>query len=163
MNNENLINSVDNYNIKKLSRKTEEKGECLDRHKPLPINEDLRGYATEMRKNPTDEEKKIWYGYLRHLKPNFHRQRIIGNYIVDFYCPKLNLVIEIDGWQHEVLNKEYDDKRTEYIEGLGFSVLRIDNEDVNYDYNYAIFKIREACQEQAKKHKIEFTDKTLNW
>ena len=58
-----------------------------------------------MRKNPTDEEKKIWYGYLRHLKPNFHRQRIIGNYIVDFYCPKLNLVIEIDGWQHEVLNK----------------------------------------------------------
>ncbi|MBQ6935477.1 MAG: DUF559 domain-containing protein [Clostridia bacterium] len=116
-----------------------------------------------MRKNPTDEEKKIWYGYLRYLKPNFHRQRIIGNYIVDFYCPKLNLVIEIDGWQHEVLNKEYDDKRTEYIEGLGFSVLRIDNEDVNYDYNYAIFKIREACQEQAKKHKIEFTDETLNW
>ena len=50
--------------------------------------------------------------------------------------------MEIDGWQHEVLNKEYDDKRTEYIENLGFSVLRIDNEDVNYDYNYAIFKIR---------------------
>ena len=54
----------------------------------------------------------------------------------------MNKLMEIDGWQHEVLNKEYDDKRTEYIENLGFSVLRIDNEDVNYDYNYAIFKIR---------------------
>ena len=81
-------------------------GEILERHKPLPLNENLRAYATEMRKNPTEEEKKIWYGYLRHLKPNFHRQRIIGNYIVDFYCPKLNLIIEIDRGQHEVLIKD---------------------------------------------------------
>ncbi len=128
--------------VSRWMNKLMEIGEILERHKPLPLNENLRAYATEMRKNLTEEEKKIWYGYLRHLKPNFHRQRIIGNYIVDFYCPKLNLIIEIDGWQHEVLNKEYDDKRTEYIENLGFSVLRIDNEDVNYDYNYVIFKIR---------------------
>ena len=135
----------------------------MKRHKPLPINENLRVYATKMRINPTDEEKKIWYGYLRHLKPNFHRQRIIGNYIVDFYCPKLNLVIEIDGWQHEILNKEYDKKRTEYLANQGFYVLRIDNEDVNYDYNYAIFKIRETCQKQSEKYKIEFIDETLKW
>ena len=132
----------------------------IDRHKPLPINANLREYAIEMRKNPTPEERIIWYSLLRHLKPNFHRQRIIGNYIVDFYCPKLNLVIEIDGWQHEVLNKEYDDKRTEYLESLGFSVLRIDNEDVNYDYHYVVFKIREKCKEKANEYNIEFIDQS---
>ena len=132
----------------------------VDRNKPLPFNINLREYAKEMRKNPTPEEKKIWYSFLRYLKPNFHRQRIIGNYIVDFYCPKLNLVIEIDGWQHHTINKEYDDKRTEYLESLGFSVLRIDNQDVNYDYNYVACKIREVCKEKAKEFNVEFTDES---
>ena len=136
----------------------------MDRHKPLPLNENLRQYANEMRKNLTPEERRIWFGYLRHLKPNFHRQRIIGNYIVDFYCPKLNLVIEIDGLQHfEEENIVYDNKRTDYLESLGFSVLRIDNQDVNYDYNYAIFKIREACESKSKELNIKFEDKTLEW
>lgn len=133
-----------------------------DRYKSLPINTDLREYANKMRKNPTAEERKMWFGYLRYLKPNFHRQRIIGNYIVDFYCPKLNLVVEIDGSQHN-LDKEYDDKRTEYLESLGFSVIRIENQDVNYDYNYAIFKIREACENKSKELNVEFIDKTLEW
>ena len=134
-----------------------------DRHKPLPMNVNLKEYAKEMRKNPTPEERIIWYSLLRYLKPNFHRQRIIGNYIVDFYSPKLNLVIEIDGCQHDFLNKEYDDKRTAYLESQGFSVLRISNEDVNYDYYYAIFKIREKCKEKAKEYNIEFIDETEGW
>ena len=133
----------------------------VDRNKPLPLNINLREYAKEMRKNPTPEEKKIWYSFLRYLKPNFHRQRIIGNYIVDFYSPKLNLVIEIDGWQHDTINKKYDDKRTEYLESLGFSVLRIDNQDLNYDYNYVVAKIKEVCKEKAKEFNVEFTDESL--
>ena len=131
-----------------------------DRHEPLPLNVNLKEYAKEMRKNPTPEEKIIWYGLLRQLKPNFHRQRIIGNYIVDFYSPKLNLIIEIDGWQHEVINKEYDDKRTEYLNSLGFSVLRIDNQDVNYDFRYVSSLIRKRCKEKAKEFNVEFVDET---
>ena len=76
---------------------------------------------------------------------------------------EVGIINEIDGWQHEALNKEYDETRTKYLENQGFYVLRIDNEDVNYDYNYAIFKIREICEKQAEQLKIEFIDKTLNW
>ncbi len=133
----------------------------MKRYKAIPVNEELRKYATEMRKNPTGEERKIWYAFLKHLKPNFHRQRIIGSYIVDFYCPKLNLVIEIDGSQH-YLNKEYDEKRTEYLENEGFTVLRFDNADVNYDFKYVVFKVRETCERKANELGVEFIDTTLD-
>ena len=56
------------------------------------------------------------------------------------------------------------DKKSDYDRAnQGFYVLRIDNEDVNYDYNYAIFKIRETCQKQSEKYKIGFIDETLKW
>jgi hypothetical protein len=58
--------------------------------------------ASEMRKNPTEEENKMWHIILKHIKPRFIRQKIIGYYIVDFYCPKLKLIIEIDGEQHYI-------------------------------------------------------------
>ena len=107
----------------------------MERRKPLPINKDLKEYAVKMRKNQTDEEKKVWYQILKGRKPKFHRQRIIGNYIVDFYCPELRLAIEIDGYQHYVDdNYEYDIKRTEYIESQDIYVLRFDNSDVNKDF-----------------------------
>ena len=53
--------------------------------------------ARIMRKEPTPEENKMWHILLKKFKPRFFRQRIIGNYIVDFYCPKLKLIREIDG------------------------------------------------------------------
>ena len=65
----------------------------MDKRKPLPVNTDLKEYAAQMRKNPTPEEKIVWYQALKGRNPKFHRQRIIGSYIVDFYCPKLKLVI----------------------------------------------------------------------
>ena len=72
----------------------------MNKRKPLPINPELKEYAVKMRKNMTDEEKKVWFQILKGRVPKFHRQRIIGNYIVDFFCPKLKLIIEIDGYQH---------------------------------------------------------------
>ena len=84
----------------------------MNRRKPLPTNENLKKYAVEMRKKQTDEEKKVWYQILKGRTPKFHGQRIIGNYIVDFYCPQLRLAIEIDGYQHFYEeNIEYDSKR----------------------------------------------------
>ena len=56
--------------------------------------------ACELRKNTTRQEKKLWYDYLRTYPIKFYRQRPIDNYIVDFYCSKAKLIIEIDGLQH---------------------------------------------------------------
>ena len=104
------------------------KGKTMDKRNPLPMNPDLKEYAVKMRKNQTPEEKKVWFQILKGRVPKFHRQRIIGNYIVDFFCPKLKLIIEIDGYQHFYEgNKEYDQKRTEYLESLGFYILRFEN------------------------------------
>ena len=76
-------------------------------------------------------EKKIWYDYLRNFPYRVHRQRPIDNFIVDFYCPKLKLVIEIDGGIHYTENaQEYDQQRTEILEGYGLKVIRFSNEDV---------------------------------
>ena len=52
--------------------------------------------AHKMRKEPTEEENKLWHILLKKIRPRFLRQRVIGNYIVDFCCPKLKLIIEVD-------------------------------------------------------------------
>ena len=117
----------------------------------IPVNSTLDKFAKENRKNMTDEEKKVWYQILRGRKPKFHRQRIIGNYIVDFYCPKLKLIIEIDGYQHFYEeNREYDGKRTEYLEKLGFYVLRFENTEVNKDFENVRYIINNVCESLEK-------------
>ena len=123
----------------------------MNRRKPLPTNENLKKYAVEMRKNQTDEEKKVWYQILKGRTPKFHRQRIIDNYIVDFYCPQLRLAIEIDGYQHFYEeNIEYDNKRTEYIESQDIYILRFENTEVNKDIEYVRFIIDNACDARIK-------------
>lgn len=117
----------------------------------IPVNSTLDKYAKENRKNMTDEEKKVWYQILRGHDPEFHRQRIIGNYIVDFYCPKLKLIIEIDGYQHFYEeNKEYDSKRTEYFEKLGFYVLRFENTEIKKDFENVRYIINNVCESLEK-------------
>ena len=64
----------------------------------------------------------------------FNRQRPILDFIVDFFCPKLNLVIEIDGWSH-IGEKQYDKKRQKKIEYLGITFLRFDDHDVKTNMN----------------------------
>ena len=123
----------------------------MNRRKPLPTNENLKKYAVEMRKNQTDEEKKVWYQILKGRTPKFHRQRIIGNYIVDFYCPQLRLAIEIDGYQHFYEeNIEYDNKRTEYIESQDIYILRFENTEVNKDIEYVRYIINNVCEAREK-------------
>ena len=123
----------------------------MDKRKPLPMNPELKKYATEMRKNMTYEEKKVWYQILKSREPKFHRQRIIGNYIVDFYCPKLKLIIEIDGYQHFYEESiEYDGKRTEYLEKIGFYILRFENTEVNKDIENVRYIINNICESLEK-------------
>ena len=123
----------------------------MERREPLPTNQNLKKYAVEMRKNQTNEEKKVWYQILKGRVPKFHRQRIIGNYIVDFYCPQLRLAIEIDGYQHFYEeNIEYDNKRTEYIESQDIYVLRFENSEVNKDIEYVRYIINNVCDARQK-------------
>ncbi len=87
--------------------------------------------AKTLRKNQTPWERKLWYQFLRDYPIKFYRQRAIGNYIVDFYCSKAKLVIELDGSKHFFDgNKAQDNKRTKELEELGLAVLRIPNNEV---------------------------------
>ena len=88
-------------------------------------------HAQELRKNPTDAEKKLWL-QLRDQQVEgckFRRQQPIGKYIVDFFCSEKGLIVELDGGQH-VEQAEYDKKRTAFLESCGYRVLRVWNHDV---------------------------------
>ncbi len=97
----------------------------------LPYNPDLIKRAKELRKNMTPAEKKLWYNYLRNFKFRVLRQRPINNFIVDFYCPNLKLVIEIDGDSHFTAEGQaYDRQRTQILEGYNLKVIRFTNQEV---------------------------------
>ena len=98
-------------------------------------NKDNVHLAKVLRKNMTPEEKHLWYDFLRKYPTRFLRQKVIGNYIVDFYCAKANLVIELDGSQHGLEKEsENDQKRTEYLKSLGLNVIRIPNYEIRDNF-----------------------------
>lgn len=86
-----------------------------------------------LRKNQTDAEKKLW-SKLRNKQLNgykFFRQYNIGNYIADFYCPKLKLVLELDGGQHyNDATQQKDIQREKYMLNEGIKTLRFSNLDI---------------------------------
>jgi very-short-patch-repair endonuclease len=97
----------------------------------LPYNPKLVPRAKELRQNMTQAEKKLWYSYLKTFNFWFLRQRPIGNFIVDFYCAELKLVIEVDrnsNFTEEGQN--YDMERTQVLEGYGLKVMRFNNSEV---------------------------------
>jgi very-short-patch-repair endonuclease len=100
----------------------------------LPYNPKLVERARELRKNMTEAEKKIWYGFLKNFKYRVLRQRPIHHFIVDFYCPALKLVIEIDGEQHYTEEgKAYDEERRKILERYGLREIRFRNKEVMKD------------------------------
>lgn len=97
----------------------------------LPYNPHLKEKARQLRGNMTPAEKKLWFEYLRSFSYPVLRQKPIDNYIVDFYCPKLKLVVEIDGDTHYLAEgKGYDDHRTAILESYGLKIIRFTNIDV---------------------------------
>jgi len=99
----------------------------------LHYDSKLKSLARKLRKNMTDSEKLLWskVNRKRLSEYQFYRQRIIGNYIVDFYCPTAKLVIEIDGGQHYYGESQLSDKkRDRVLVGLGLNVIRFSNLDV---------------------------------
>jgi len=97
----------------------------------LPYNKKLVSRAKELRKNMTVAEQKLWKNYLKTFPYRVYRQRPIANFIVDFYCPKLKLVIEIDGESHYQENTQaYDNERTQILQTYGLKVIRFNNDEV---------------------------------
>ena len=99
-------------------------------------NKALVTNAKNLRKNMTKEERHLWYDFLRPYPVRFLRQKILGKYIVDFYCAEAKLIVELDGSQHyEDKEMEYDAERTTYLELYGVRVLRIPNNEVNQNFS----------------------------
>lgn len=100
-------------------------------------NKDLTQNAKLLRKNMTKEEKRLWYDFLQAYPVRILRQKVIDNFIVDFYCRDARLIIEIDGKQHYseqgLLN---DEIRTEKLEKRDLLVVRIPNSKVNNNFKY---------------------------
>ena len=97
----------------------------------MKLDEKTLRFSQELRKNMTKEERHLWYDFLKTYPVQFNRQYPIGNYIVDFYCHKAKLVIELDGSQHCTPEEmDYDQRRTNYLEQQGLCVLRYSNSDV---------------------------------
>ena len=87
--------------------------------------------ARSLRRNMTDAEKKLWYRFLRQYPVRFRKQHVIEQYIVDFYCPKAKLAIELDGGQHyedAALKKDQD--RTKALNEHNIHILRYTNIEV---------------------------------
>ena len=99
----------------------------------LPYNKNLKKFARELRSNQTEAETFLWLKLRKQQLKNcrFYRQRIICNYIVDFYCPDAQLVIEIDGGQHySKAGKTKDATRDCHLVDLGLTVLRFSAREV---------------------------------
>ena len=92
--------------------------------------------ARRLRREMTPHERKLWYLFLRKYPVKFFKQRIIGSYIVDFYCSSAKLVIEIDGSQHyDIQGMEYDAHRSAFIESFGLKVVRLSNRDIDRNFS----------------------------
>ncbi|MEI6349310.1 MAG: endonuclease domain-containing protein [Bacteroidota bacterium] len=106
--------------------------------------------ACELRENTTEAEKHLWQ-YLKSnqiLNLRFKQQHPINHFIVDFYCHKIKLVVEVDGEIHlSRFNKEYDESRTFEFEKCGITVIRFTNEEVLNNINYVISVITNRCNE----------------
>ena len=112
----------------------------------------LREIARKNRKNPTEAENKIWQVFFknRKIKEKFTRQKPIGRFIIDFYCSKLLLAIEIDGESHD--NKQYQDKERDlYLEQRGIKTIRYTNNQVINDIESVYQNLIEIIKQREKE------------
>ena len=99
-------------------------------------NPNLKEYSQKLRREMTKEEKHLWYDFLKKLPVTVNRQKIIGNYIVDFYCASAKLVIELDGSQHYTDEGiEYDKERDQYLNSLGLTIIRYSNIEIHRNFD----------------------------
>ena len=102
----------------------------------VPKNGEMLPRARELRRSMTPQEQKLWYRFLRKYPVKIYKQRIVESFIVDFYCSKALLVIEVDGSQHYTEQGEaYDLERSAVLERYGLLVLRFSNLEVEQEFD----------------------------
>ena len=115
-------------------------------------NKNLVHNSQKLRRDMTPEERHLWYDFLKVLPVTVNRQKVIGDFIVDFYIHTSKIVIEIDGSQHETRkNSALDERRDENLKSLGILVLRYSNDIVRKDFNY-------VCQDILSHLGLAFSD-----
>lgn len=91
--------------------------------------------SRRLRREMTPHERKLWFLFLRKYPVKIYKQRIIGKFIVDFYCAAAKLVIEVDGSQHyEPQGMAYDIERSAFLSALGLEVLRFSNREIDREF-----------------------------
>lgn len=112
----------------------------------MPYQPCLKKPARALRKSMTPQEKKLWYEFLRGRSPRFLRQKPLDKFIVDFYCPACRLAIEVGDRRHCGENElAADEEQREILEGLGVTVLRFTNLEVEQEFSSVCQKISSAC------------------
>ena len=107
--------------------------------------------AKELRREMTPHERKLWYLFLRNYPVKIYKQRIIENFIVDFYCASARLVIEIDGSQHYTeQGKDYDAERSKIIESYDLHVLRVSNYEIDNYFTEVCDMIDKTIRERTR-------------
>ena len=119
-------------------------------------NKNIVPLARALRKGMTQEERRLWYDFLRSYPVKFQRQKVLGNYIADFYCAKAKLVIELDGSGHYTPEgKTRDEKRTEFLAGYDLKVIRIINSEITKNFlgvcQYIEKTVSEALESLSEK------------
>lgn len=108
-------------------------------------------FAKELRKNMTKEERHLWYDFLRTYPIRFTRQKVMGKYILDFYCAQAKLAIELDGSQHyQDAEAVKDEARTNYLAGYDIQVVRIPNNEVSNHFRSVCEYIDEAVRQSLR-------------
>ena len=114
-------------------------------------NSKMKETARSLRKNMTRQEKHLWYDFLRDYPVKWYRQRSVDRFIVDFFCFKARLVIELDGSQHYTEDgMEYDSIRTDILEKYNLEVLRFTNLEVDENFRGVCETIHGKVRERAQ-------------
>ena len=126
-------------------------GEGKMNQTPIKKNSKLLNNAKILRRNMTRQEKHLWYDFLQCYPVKIYKQRIIDNFIADFYCHSARLVVELDGSQHYSEQGEINDRtRTEILEKYGLYVLRFSNKDVDENFEGVCCMIDETIKVRTK-------------
>ena len=118
-------------------------------------NPKLKDRSRELRKNMTRHEKHLWYDFLKDYPIKWNRQRSIDRFIVDFFCFKAKLIVELDGSQHYTEDGiEYDTLRTDILEKYDLEVIRFSNIEIDRYFNDVCRAIDQKVKERINKLEV---------
>ena len=114
---------------------------------PIPKNNSMLDRAKALRRDMTPQERKLWFLFLRKYPIKFYKQRIIGSYIVDFYCASSKHIVELDGARHYTdQGKAYDEERSAFLRSCGLRILRFSNSQIDHGFASVCSAIKTAIE-----------------